>query len=108
VGKEAHVLQDVANTASQPDRIPFARIARFDRAYLLRNRRPERSWLAIAGACGYHDYQHLVRDYKDFTGMTPPEFDRIERASPERRFGLSEDYHETRQQQLEAGAQQGA
>jgi len=83
----------------------FARIARFHRAYLMKNRWQNRDWLAIAVACGYHDYQHLVRDYRDFTGFTPTEFDRVERAAPERTFGLCEDYSDTRQWQLSAQAQ---
>jgi AraC-like DNA-binding protein len=86
----------------------FARIARFDRAYLLKNHYPERDWLAIAVACGYHDYQHLVRDYRDFTGMTPPGFDRVEKASPERTLSLCEDYYETRHEQFKVGAQMNA
>ena len=40
--------------------------------------------------CGYHDYQHLVKDYKEFTGYTPPQFFAIDNGSPERVFGDAE------------------
>jgi AraC-like DNA-binding protein len=50
-------------------------------------------WLRIALECNYHDYQHLVRDYKDFTGYGPNAFHEIESKAPERSFGLSEQYY---------------
>lgn len=65
----------------------FTRIVRFFAAYKLKNKWPEKDWLTIALHCGYHDYQHLVKDYKIFTGFTPAQFFEIERASPERYFG---------------------
>jgi hypothetical protein len=45
--------------------------------------------------CDYHDYQHLVKDYKDFTCLTPKVFHEIENNAPERKFGLSEGYYKT-------------
>src|SRR5690606_28915613 len=68
----------------------FQKIIRFDRAYRLKNNRPDLDWLHIAIACGYNDYQHLVKDFKEFTNLTPPAFYKIEKASPERRFALHE------------------
>jgi AraC-like DNA-binding protein len=68
----------------------YARIIRFDRAFRMKNNRPELDWLYIAIACGYYDYQHLARDYKEFTGCTPPAFYEIDKQSPERTFGLHE------------------
>jgi AraC-like DNA-binding protein len=50
----------------------FARIARFDRAFRLKERRPGLDWLAVALQCGYYDYRHLVRDFREFAGTTPP------------------------------------
>lgn len=70
----------------------YARIIRFDRAFRLKNSRPELDWLRIAVECDYHDYQHLAKDYKDFTGLTPNAFHEIENNAPERSFGLSEGY----------------
>lgn len=72
----------------------YERIIRFDRAFRLKNSRPAYDWLRIAVECGYHDYQHLVKDYKDFTGLTPPAFHEIENNAPERKLGLSEGYYE--------------
>ncbi len=71
----------------------YERIIRFDRAFRLKNSKPEYDWLRIAIECGYHDYQHLVKDYKDFTSLTPTAFHEIENKAPERKFGLSEGYY---------------
>jgi AraC-like DNA-binding protein len=71
----------------------FARITRFDRAFRMKNKNPELDWLSIALQCGYNDYQHLVRDFKDFTSVTPVEFYRIESKAPERQFGLNEAFY---------------
>jgi AraC-like DNA-binding protein len=73
----------------------FARLIRFDRAFREKNLNPQRDWAGIAYDCNYYDYQHLVRDYKDFTGMRPTEFHQLESRAPERRFGLAEHYYET-------------
>lgn len=68
----------------------FMRIARFCSAYKMKNRFPEKDWLTIALHTGYHDYQHLVKDYKDFTAMTPVAFTELEYKAPERYFGDAE------------------
>lgn len=71
----------------------YERIIRFDNAFRLKNTQPKFDWLRIAVACGYHDYQHLVKEYKDFTGLSPTAFHEIENNAPERNFGLSEGYY---------------
>lgn len=71
----------------------YERIIRFDRAFRLKNSRPHFDWLRIALECGYHDYQHLVKAYKDFTGLGPNGFHAIEEKAPERLFGLSEGFY---------------
>ncbi len=71
----------------------YERIIRFDKAFRLKNSHPQYDWLRIAMACGYHDYQHLVKEYKDFTGLSPTAFHQIENNAPERKFGLSEGYY---------------
>lgn len=74
----------------------YARIIRFNRAYNLRNRHSDKEWLSIAVASGYFDYQHLAKDYKDFTGFTPPEFHLLESNSPENVLGLTKSLYHTR------------
>ena len=51
----------------------YFRVTRFDQTFRVKNRHPDLDWLSIAMKFGYYDYQHLVRDYKYFTGMTPPQ-----------------------------------
>lgn len=68
----------------------YARIARFDQSVKLKNASPHTDWLSIALELGYHDYQHLVRDYKEFTKLTPTEFSKRESGAPERAFGHTE------------------
>lgn len=71
----------------------FERIVRFDRAFRLKNSNEQMDWLRIAMECNYHDYQHLAKEYKDFTGLSPNAFHEIENNAPERKFGLSEGYY---------------
>ena len=68
----------------------FLQIIRFDRAFRMKNRYPNKDWLSIAIHCGYHDYQHLVKDYKEFTGYSPKQFFEIDNQAPERSFGDAE------------------
>ncbi|MBL0199969.1 MAG: hypothetical protein IPP81_07265 [Chitinophagaceae bacterium] len=48
--------------------------------------------MSIAVQCNYHDYQHLAKDYKQFTNQTPTDFHLLDNASPERKFGESDTY----------------
>lgn len=68
----------------------FMRITRFYAVYLMKNAEPGKDWLSIALHCGYYDYQHLVRDFRNFTGYTPVRF--FELDSPERALGAAEIY----------------
>ena len=68
----------------------FLQIIRFDRAFRMKNRYPDKDWLSIAIHCGYHDYQHLAKDYKEFTGYSPKQFFEIDNQAPERAFGDAE------------------
>jgi AraC-like DNA-binding protein len=65
----------------------FLQMSRFDKAFRMKNRLPQKDWLSIALHSGYYDYQHLVRDYKIFTGYTPTQFFEIENGAPERSLG---------------------
>jgi len=78
----------------------YARITRLTKAYNLKNAYPERDWLSIAIACGFCDYQHLVKDYKDFTGATPNEFLALEGKTPERVLRLTDHLYQERAMQL--------
>ena len=49
-------------------------------------------WLRIAVECDYHDYQHLVKDYKELTGFSPNKFNEIDANGPERVFGEIDTY----------------
>lgn len=66
----------------------FDRIVRFDKAYRYKNNHPDLDWLTISLDNGYYDYQHLTKDYKNFTGHTPVSYYEIDIKAPERDFGL--------------------
>lgn len=68
----------------------FGRVARFDRLVRLANLAPQDRWLDLALEAGYHDHQHLARDFRDFTRMSPSEFRQLELQAPERQFGFRE------------------
>lgn len=68
----------------------YARIARFEKAMKLKNSQPQLDWLSVAVQLGYYDYQHLVRDFKEFTRLTPNKFLLEEAKAPERAFGAVE------------------
>jgi AraC-like DNA-binding protein len=70
----------------------FNRIVRFENAYRIKNKMPHLDWLSIAVQAGYHDYQHLVRDYKEFTQKTPAQFHLLDLSAPERKFGEADTY----------------
>jgi AraC-like DNA-binding protein len=74
----------------------YLRISRFNKAYNTKNRYPGLDWLSIADKCGYHDYQHLVKDYKNFTSLTPTAFHILEASSPEYTLGLTEEVYRSR------------
>jgi AraC-like DNA-binding protein len=68
----------------------FMRVTRFYQTYLTKNRYPMKDGLTLALECGYYDYQHLSRDFKEFTGYTPKQFFALD--SPERKLGSEEVY----------------
>lgn len=65
----------------------FLQMSRFDKAFRMKNRFPGKDWLSVALHCGYYDYQHLVKEYKAFTGYTPVQFFAIDNHAPERILG---------------------
>ncbi len=66
----------------------FARNNRFYKAFLLKDNNPTLDWLSIALACGYTDYQHLVKDFKQFSGATPNSLLLAQASAPERILGI--------------------
>jgi AraC-like DNA-binding protein len=61
----------------------YSRIVRFNHAYQYKVTNPAANWLTIAINSGYSDYQHLVKDFKEFSNLTPPLFLEEHDMSPE-------------------------
>ncbi len=66
----------------------FARINRYYRAFMLKDQNPDLDWLSIALQTGYTDYQHLVKDVKQFSGATPNSLLLAQACAPERILGI--------------------
>ena len=49
----------------------YIRLIRFSRAWYMREKNLEISWLEIAYSCGYADQMHMIRDFRDFVGVAP-------------------------------------
>lgn len=54
----------------------FARLTRFSKAYRMKEQQPHLNWTSLAYECGYFDQMHLIRDFKEFTGVTPSFIDK--------------------------------
>ena len=74
----------------------YARIIRFTQAFNTKNAHPDWDWLRIAINCNYFDYQHLAKDYKEFTSLPPVAFHLLESNSPETMLGLSQGFYQSR------------
>jgi len=61
----------------------YSRLVRFHRAYLYKVANPAISWPTVAIELGYTDYQHMVRDFREFTNATPNAWLQEDRGSPE-------------------------
>lgn len=61
----------------------YTRLVRYHHARLLKSAHPEVGWSSVALRCGYSDYQHMVRDFRQFTGDSPPLWLRTDAVSPE-------------------------
>jgi AraC-like DNA-binding protein len=62
----------------------YSRIIRFYRAYKYKEQNPSADWLSVAVLFNYSDYQHLVKDFKEFAGVTPAIWAYEDNHSPER------------------------
>lgn len=49
----------------------YGRVRRFQRARDLVRRSTEPDWAAVAVACGFFDQSHLIRDFGEFSGLSP-------------------------------------
>lgn len=70
----------------------YARICRFYEAYILKDTQPDLSWQKIAFDTGYTDYQHLVKDFKQFAGTSPNILLEQTYLNPERRLNISPEF----------------
>jgi AraC-like DNA-binding protein len=52
----------------------LARVLRFSRAVSIVREGGDVDWLDVAESCGYFDQAHLIRDFREFAGLTPSEF----------------------------------
>jgi AraC-like DNA-binding protein len=66
----------------------FVRIQRFNRALDAKEKHPALDWLTIALICGYADYQHMVKDFRQFAGTTPVGLLQAAAQAPERLLHL--------------------
>lgn len=60
----------------------FAQVARFSKAYRLREANPNLTWTAVAHEAGYFDQMHFIRDFKKFAGVTPSIFEEMLTETP--------------------------
>lgn len=68
----------------------YLRIVRFDRVFRWRNKFPNEDWLSTALEFGFHDYQHLSKEFKEFTGYSPTQFESVNENGPDSIAGIAE------------------
>lgn len=66
----------------------LARVSRFWKAFKLKESNPTLDWLSIAIQTGYVDYQHLVKDFRQFAGTTPNILMHQNAQDPDRQLGF--------------------
>lgn len=76
----------------------YRRLVKFDHAFRIKNARPDAKWQEIAWQSGYTDYQHLAKDYKNFTSMSPASFHNLD--TPEQKLGMAEGFYEIEMRQV--------
>jgi AraC-like DNA-binding protein len=70
----------------------YARICRFYQAFELKEYNPNLDWLSVAVSTGYSDYQHMVKDFKEFAGTTPNFLIQQSLNSPSRMFPSTSEF----------------
>lgn len=53
----------------------YSRLVRFNAALKIKQAQPRLSWMQLAYQSGYYDHMHLLRDFKQFTGSVPSNFE---------------------------------
>ncbi len=66
----------------------YYRIRRFNHAFQMKENCPSLSWLSVAIRCGYADLQHLIKDFRQFSGITPSALIQEEANSIQRKLKL--------------------
>ncbi|MFY0255192.1 helix-turn-helix domain-containing protein [Chitinophaga sp. 30R24] len=66
----------------------FINLVRFSNVNRMKNKYPDMDWFTLAIHCGYYDLQHLIKDYKKFSLLTPGDFFKLELECPERKLGI--------------------
>ena len=67
----------------------FTRIVRFFNAYKYKEAHPDEDWFSIALRFSYTDYQHMVKDFKEFALVTPNLWVSQDTQSPEKILRLA-------------------
>ncbi len=67
----------------------FGRISRFYKAFEQKEANINLPWSSVAWDTGYTDYQHLAKDFKQFSGTTPNSLLLENTQSPERLIGVN-------------------
>ena len=62
----------------------YSRVVRFYKAYQYKETHRKDDWLTVALLFGYTDYQHMVKDFKEFAQVTPNLWINQDNQSPER------------------------
>ena len=60
----------------------YARLVRFTKAWVMKEKNPDMNWTKLAHHCGYFDQMHLVRDFKEFGGGAPKLIERQIQSAP--------------------------
>jgi len=71
----------------------YARLARFYKAFQYKRHFSHLDWFTVACHTGYYDYQHLVRDCREFADTTPKQLIEEENRSPAALLGVPLQYY---------------
>jgi transcriptional regulator GlxA family with amidase domain len=52
----------------------FSRVVRFQRAREIVDHAATPNWAKLAVDCGYCDQSHLIRDFQEFSGLSPTDY----------------------------------